>query len=60
VLSDRVMGVQVERDDQRTGAVGSRQWQGLPSASAEAQSGVLELRLWRGERHCELAEDLSV
>src|SRR5689334_22346367 len=60
VLGDRVVGVQVERDDQRAGAVGRRQRQGLPPASAEAQSGVLELRLWRGERHREFAEDLSV
>jgi hypothetical protein len=60
VLSDRVMGSQVEHNDQRAGAVGRRQRQGLPSASAEAQSGVLELRLWRGERRCELAEDLSM
>ena len=36
VLGDRVMGVQVERDDQCAGAVGRGQRQGLPSASAEA------------------------
>ena len=60
VLGDRVVGVQVERDDQRAGAVGRRQRQGLPPAPAEAQSGVLELRLGRGERHRELAEHLGV
>ena len=36
VLSDCVMGVQVERDDQRAGTVGRWQRLGLPSASAEA------------------------
>ena len=60
VLGDRVMGVQVERNDQRAGAVGSRQRQGLPPACAEAQRGVLELRLFRGEGDRELAEDLRV
>ena len=39
--------VQVERDDERAGAVGRGQRQGLPPAGGEAQRGVLELRLGR-------------
>ena len=60
VLGDRLMGVQVQRDDQRARAVRRREREGLPATRAEAQRGVLKLRLGRGERRRQLAEDLRV
>ena len=60
VLDDRLVRVQVERDDERPRAVGRRQRQRLPAARGQAQRGVLELRLGRRERHRELAEHLRV
>ena len=60
VLGDGVVAVEVQRDDQCAGAVGRRQRQGLPPAPAQAQRGVLQLRLRRGQHRRELAEDLRV
>ena len=60
VLDDRFVGVQVERDDDRTRAVGCRQWKRLPAACGEAQGGVLELGLVRRQRRRQLAQNLCV
>ncbi len=60
VLGDRLVALEVERDDDRAGAVGRRQRERLPPARAQPQGGVLELRLGRGERRGQLAEDLRV
>ena len=45
---------------ERAGAVGGGQRQRLPAARGQPQRGVLELRLGRGERDGELAENLRV
>ena len=60
VFGDRLMGVQVERHDQRARAVGRRQRQSLPAARAQLQRRVLELRLGRGQLRRQLAEQLGV
>ena len=60
VLDERLVGSQVERDDERPRAVRRRQRGGLPAPRGQAQRRVLELRLGRGERHRQLAEDLGV
>jgi hypothetical protein len=60
VLGDGLAAVQVERDDERPGAVGRRQRVRLPAARRQAQRGVLQLRLGRREHGGELAEDLRV
>ena len=52
--------VEVERDDERAGAVGGGQRRRLPAARGQAKRGVLELGLGRGERRGELAEHLGV
>ena len=60
VLGHGVMRVQVQRNDQRAGAIGGRERQCLPAAPDQAQRGVLELRFGRRQRRSELAEHLRV
>ena len=60
VLGDRLVGVQVERDDERARAVGRRQRRRLPAARGQPQRRVLELRLGRRQRRRQLAEHLRV
>jgi hypothetical protein len=60
VLDDGLVRMEVQSCDERTRTIGGRQRSGLPAAGAEAQGGVLELRLRRRERDRELPEDLRV
>ncbi len=60
VLGDRFVRMQVERHDERAGAVGRRQHAGLPAPRGQPQRGVLQLRLGRRERDRELAEHLGM
>jgi hypothetical protein len=60
VLNDRLVGVQVERDDDRAGAVRRRKRAGLPPARRQPERGVQQLRLGRRERGGELAQHLRV
>ena len=60
MLRHGLVGSQVQGGDDRPGAVGGGQGQRLPAPRGEAQGGVLELRLGRGEGHRELAEHLGV
>jgi hypothetical protein len=54
------MGSQIESDDERPRAVRGSERGGLPSARGKPQRRVLQLRLGRGERDRQLAEDLGV
>ena len=60
VLCDCFVGVQVQRDDQRTRAVRCRQWKRLPAACGQAQRGVLQLGFGRSQRRGQLAQNLRV
>ena len=60
VLGHGVMVVEIERHDEGAGVVGRGERLCFPAAGGESQRGVLKLRLGWGERHCKLAEDLSV
>ena len=60
VLDLSLVGAQVERDAEGTGAVGRRQWRGFPSPCRQAKRCVLELRLRWSEGHSKLAEHLRV
>jgi hypothetical protein len=51
---------QVQGDDECARPVRSRQRGGLPTTGREAQRGVLELGLARGQRHRQLAQHLGV
>ncbi len=54
------MGAQVQRDDERAGAVRRGQRQRLPAARSLSERGVLQLWLRRGERGGKLSQNLRV
>ena len=60
VLRDRLVGVQVQRDDQCPRPVRGRERKRLPTAGGEPQRRMQELRLGWGERRSKLAENLRV
>ena len=60
VFDDGVVGVEVEGNDERAGAVGGGERRGFPAAGGEAKGGVLELRFGWRQRDGELPEDLGV
>ncbi len=60
VLDDGLVRVEIEGDGERTGPVGSREWEGLPAALSQAKRCMLQMRL-RGCELCrKLPEDLGV
>jgi hypothetical protein len=60
VLENRLVGVQIQRCDEGSGAIGRRQWKRFPATRAQPQRGVLELGLGRRELDRELSENLRV
>ena len=60
VLRDDLVGRQVQRDGQRTGAVRGRQRKCLPATYGQAQRGVLQLGFGRSQRRGQLAQNLRV
>ena len=60
MFDDDFVPMQVERDAERTGTVGSRERRGLPSARGQAQGAVLQLRLRWCQLRSQLAEHLRV
>jgi hypothetical protein len=60
VLRDDLVGPQVQRDGQRTGAVRGRQRKCLSAADGQAQRGLLQLGFGRSQRRGELAQNLGV
>jgi hypothetical protein len=60
VLGDRLVGMEIERDDERSGVIRSRERSRLPATRGEAKRRVLELGLGRRQQDGELAEDLRV
>ena len=60
VLGDDLVGPQVQRDGQRTGAVWCWQRECLPAAYRQAHRGVLQLGFGRSERRGQLAQNLGV
>ena len=60
VLDHGLVRPQVQRDDQRAGAVRCGQRRGLPSPGGQPQRRVLELGFGRGEPDRQLAQHLGV
>ena len=60
VLDDRIVALQIERNDERARSVGCRQREGLPSPRREPQRGVLQLWLGRSQCDRQLPEHLRV
>jgi hypothetical protein len=60
VLGDRLVPVQIQRDDERPGTVGRRERERLPATRSQAQRRVLELRLRRRGPRGQLPEHVGV
>ena len=60
VFDHGLVRAKVKRHHERAIPVGCREWERLPPPRGQAQRGVLQLRLWGGQCHGQLAEQLGV
>ena len=60
MFDHRVMRMEVQRHDQRTGVVGRRQWLSFPTTGCQSQRRMLKLGFGRRECDGKLAEHLCV